>query len=162
MDNFSKQSSGYARYRPDYPPELFAFILERVNGREHAWDCATGNGQTAKELARHFQQVFATDISERQLEHAERRENIIYSCQPAEQTDFQEHFFDLITVSQALHWLDFDRFFAALERNAFDGILTACVFAWEDRAEESSRFMRSAIDTQLSRWSSPPTLESPR
>lgn len=71
-----------------------------------------------------------------------------------------------VTVHQHLDMgqgeVDFDRFFAALERNAFDGILTACVFAWEDRAEESSRFMRSAIDTQLSRWSSPPTLESPR
>ena len=30
-------------------------------------------------------------------------------------------------------------------RLEFDGILTTCVFAWEERAEESSRFMRAAI-----------------
>ena len=46
--------------------------------------------------------------------------------------------------------VDFGAFFAALERNGFDGILTACVFAWEDRAEESTRFMRETIDGYLS------------
>lgn len=142
MDNFSQQSSGYARYRPDYPPELFAFILERVKGREHAWDCATGNGQTAKELARHFQQVFATDISERQLEHAERRDNIIYSIQPAEHTNFQDHFFDLITVSQALHWFDFDRFFAEVMRVGRPGsIIAAWVYSLLSVSPEIDRII---------------------
>jgi myo-inositol catabolism protein IolH len=27
----------------------------------------------------------------------------------------------------------------------FDGIMTACVFAWEDKADESSRFMRTEM-----------------
>ncbi len=57
--------------------------------------------------------------------------------------------------------VDFDAAFAALERNGFDGILTACVFAWEERAEESSRFMRARIEDHLSRWRSRPTAESP-
>ena len=58
--------------------------------------------------------------------------------------------------------VDFGAFFAALERNRFDGILTSCVFAWEDRAHESSRFMRATIDEYLSTWATSPTLESPR
>jgi len=70
-----------------------------------------------------------------------------------------------VTVHQHLDMgqgeVDFGRFFAALERNGFDGILTACVFAWEDRAEESSRFMKRAIEEHLSAWASPPKLESP-
>lgn len=70
-----------------------------------------------------------------------------------------------VTVHQHLDMgqgeVDFGRFFAALERNGFDGILTACVFAWEDRAEESSRFMKQAIEEHLSAWASPPKLESP-
>ena len=31
--------------------------------------------------------------------------------------------------------VDWDVFFGTLERLGFDGIMTACVFAWEDRAE---------------------------
>jgi myo-inositol catabolism protein IolH len=30
--------------------------------------------------------------------------------------------------------------------------MTACVFAWEDRAEESSRFMRETIDSYVKGW----------
>jgi myo-inositol catabolism protein IolH len=37
--------------------------------------------------------------------------------------------------------VDFDACFRALRRVGFDGILTSCVFAWEERAVESSRFM---------------------
>ena len=36
-----------------------------------------------------------------------------------------------------------------LERLEFDGVMTACVFAWEERAHESSRFMREKIDGYL-------------
>jgi hypothetical protein len=33
-----------------------------------------------------------------------------------------------------------------------DGIMTACVFAWEDRADESCLFMRKEIDRYTSTW----------
>src|SRR3954471_3694454 len=41
--------------------------------------------------------------------------------------------------------VDFDALFGALHRIGFDGILTSCVFAWEERAVESSRFMFERI-----------------
>ncbi len=41
--------------------------------------------------------------------------------------------------------VDFDALFAALKAVEFDGILTSCVFAWEERAVESSRFMFERI-----------------
>ena len=41
--------------------------------------------------------------------------------------------------------VDWDSCFAALRRVRFDGILTSCVFAWEERAVESSRFMLEKI-----------------
>jgi SAM-dependent methyltransferase len=115
-DNFSNQASLYAKYRPTYPPSLFDFILSHVKGRDAAWDCATGNGQTAKELAKHFEKVYATDISQKQLDHAEKAPNIIYSMQPAETTNFPPHTFDLVTVSQALHWFQFDQFYEEVRR----------------------------------------------
>ena len=57
--------------------------------------------------------------------------------------------------------VDFDELFASLERNGFDGVLSSSVFAWEDRARESSTFMRGAIDDHLGRWHTKPSLVSP-
>jgi myo-inositol catabolism protein IolH len=48
--------------------------------------------------------------------------------------------------------VDWDVFFGTLEALEFDGIMTACVFAWEDRAEASSRFMREEIARRTSGW----------
>src|SRR5690242_14801535 len=115
-DNFSRQAADYAKYRPDYPSSLFDFILSKVQDRNSAWDCATGNGQTAKMLANYFQKVYATDISQKQLDNAVSANNIIYEMQPAESTSFEDNSFDLVTVSQALHWLQFDRFYAEVNR----------------------------------------------
>jgi len=47
--------------------------------------------------------------------------------------------------------VDFEACFDALRRIDFDGILTACVFAWEERAVESSRFMFERIRSYLDR-----------
>jgi myo-inositol catabolism protein IolH len=45
--------------------------------------------------------------------------------------------------------VDFEACFGALKRVGFDGILTACVFAWEERAVESSRFMFERMKAYL-------------
>jgi myo-inositol catabolism protein IolH len=51
--------------------------------------------------------------------------------------------------------VDFDALFAGLERNGFDGIMTACVFAWEDRARASSVFMLEEIRRRTAGWARP-------
>jgi myo-inositol catabolism protein IolH len=48
--------------------------------------------------------------------------------------------------------VDWDAFFGTLERLEFDGIMTSCVFAWEERARESSRFMREEIERRTADW----------
>lgn len=47
--------------------------------------------------------------------------------------------------------VDFEALFAGLAEIGFDGILSSCVFAWEERAEESSRTMRRLIDDYVAR-----------
>ena len=115
---FSIQSDNYARYRPGYPPVFFDFLNTVVPNKKNVWDCGTGNGQVAYELAKTFDCVFATDISQSQLNNALRADNIIYSRQPAEKTDFAEHQFDLIVVAQAIHWFDFEKFYKEVRRTA--------------------------------------------
>ncbi len=115
-DNFSKQAAVYAQFRPTYPPELFEYIVSFVKEKNEAWDCGTGNGQSAKELSRHFKKVIATDISQKQIDNAYKAGNIFYSIAPAEQTAIADNSIDLVTVSQALHWFKFDQFYTEVKR----------------------------------------------
>ncbi|MBL0741188.1 class I SAM-dependent methyltransferase [Chryseolinea lacunae] len=124
-DLFSTQAKQYAAFRPVYPEALYTFILQHVKEKGAAWDCATGNGQVAQVLATHFERVCATDISQQQLDHAAPAHNIVYAISAAEQTTFAPHQFDLITVGQALHWFDLDRFYAEANRVGKPGALLA-------------------------------------
>ncbi len=117
-DNFSSNSDQYARFRPTYPPEFFDFLNSLLPVKEMAWDCGTGNGQVAHELAKTFDRVFATDISRSQIDNAVQADNIQYSIQPAEQTNFENNSFDLIVIAQAIHWFEFKKFYAEVRRTA--------------------------------------------
>ena len=115
-DNFSVQSSGYAQFRPGYPAQLFDFLYKNCRNFDCAWDCATGNGQIAIVLSERFHQVEATDISENQLKNAVQKPNIRYRTGQAESPDFPDRTFDLITVGQAAHWFDFEKFYPEASR----------------------------------------------
>ena len=124
-DNFSQQAAIYAQYRPSYPQELFDYLVSWVPEKNIAWDCGTGNGQSAIVLSKVFNKVIATDISNQQLEHAQKAPNIFYSQQPAEQTTIETGTIDLVTVSQAMHWFDFDKFYEQVNRVAKPGAIIA-------------------------------------
>jgi ubiquinone/menaquinone biosynthesis C-methylase UbiE len=137
-DRFSEQSENYALYRPHYPEQLFAYILSFVTERNTAWDCATGNGQSALPLSNYFRKVVATDISQKQLEKAPQKNNIEYLVCPAEETPFPSDSINLITVSQAYHWLNWKRFHAEAIRVAKTNCVVAVwmydlLSSWEDK-----------------------------
>lgn len=115
-DNFSAQAVQYSQHRPHYPSEMIDYIVSFVEHKNTSLDVATGNGQVAKQLAKHFTEVYATDISEKQLENAEKAGNITYKKESAEQTSFGESQFDLVTVAQAIHWFNFDAFYKEVYR----------------------------------------------
>lgn len=122
-DNFSSQSDKYAKYRPAYPIHFFNYLNSIVPNKQNAWDCGTGNGQVAYELSKTFQNVFATDISQSQIDNALQADNIIYAVQPAEKTDFEDKQFDLIVIAQAIHWFDFEKFYSEVRRTAKENAL---------------------------------------
>lgn len=126
-DLFSGHAGVYAQNRPTYPDELFDYITSFVARKEAAWDCATGNGQAATRLANYFTTVQATDISEAQLSKAVQKANITYQVAPAESTPFPDDTFDLVTIAQAYHWLNWKLFRDEVLRVARDG---AVVAAW--------------------------------
>ena len=115
-DYFSAQASAYARYRPRYPEALFDAIASQCAAHERAWDVATGSGQAAHALARHFRRVTATDASAEQIVSAAPHERVTYRVEPAEATSLDDGSVDAVTVAQALHWLDVERFYAEVRR----------------------------------------------
>lgn len=106
----------YASARPTYPPALFDWLAGIAPARGHAWDCAAGTGQATLELARCFDAVTATDASAAQLGQAPPHPRVAYRVAPAEASRLPDASVDLVTVAQALHWLDLEPFFAEARR----------------------------------------------
>jgi ubiquinone/menaquinone biosynthesis C-methylase UbiE len=115
-DNFSQQSKGYANFRPRYPAALYDFLYAHITTFDKALDIATGNGQVATELSKKFNEVHATDISAKQLAEAPALPNVFYKVEEAEESSFPGNYFDLITVAQAIHWFDFDKFYSTAKK----------------------------------------------
>ena len=115
-DHFSGHANAYARYRPDYPPELFEYLAALTNSREVALDCATGSGQAAIGLAKHFSLVVASDGSVSQLQNAEQHPNVAYVANLAEQPALRDGSVDLVVAAQAAHWFDHARFYSEVKR----------------------------------------------
>ena len=149
-DNFSIQSDNYAKYRPAYPTEFYNYLYSLIPASQAAWDCGTGNGQVAFELAKKFDHVFASDLSESQIKNALQSKNIVYSIQAAEQTFFEKDQFDLIIVAQAIHWFDFDKFYSEVRRTGnSNAILCVLGYGKIEISEEMDRvinyFYRNVI-----------------
>ena len=115
-DNFSAQSRQYAQYRPQYPNTLYDYFASIVSGHSLVWDCGTGNGQAAVGLAEFFERIYATDASAEQISHAYHHEKVEYHVEGAEQVPLEDASVDLVTVAQAVHWFDFDKFYAEVKR----------------------------------------------
>lgn len=115
-DNFSIMAENYATYRPSLPAALYEYIMNLCEHKVSAWDCGTGNGQVAMELSNHFQRVFATDISQQQIDNAYWDDKITYKVESVETCSSPDRSFDLIVAAQAIHWFDFDLFYSQVRR----------------------------------------------
>jgi ubiquinone/menaquinone biosynthesis C-methylase UbiE len=115
-DMFSARAKQYSRYRPEYPKELFAWIGTLTERHDAVWDCATGNGQAAKDLADIFDTVIATDASADQVANTVAKKGIQYRVANASMSGLADESVSMVTVAQALHWLDLDSFYPEVKR----------------------------------------------
>ncbi|HEY0879249.1 MAG TPA: class I SAM-dependent methyltransferase, partial [Zeimonas sp.] len=126
-DHFSAVAPAYAQSRPTYPAALFDWLASRCAARELAWDCGAGSGQASLALGARFTRVIATDASAEQIARATPHARIEYRVAAAERSGLETACADLITVAQALHWFDLDRFWPEVRRVARSAALFA---AW--------------------------------
>jgi ubiquinone/menaquinone biosynthesis C-methylase UbiE len=146
-DHFSKQAEIYVQYRPTYPKELFDYLAALTPQHDLAWDCGTGNGQSAVQLTAYFDQVYATDPSEKQINHAIQHEQVSYQVESAEKSGLKDFSADLITVAQAVHWFDFDLFYAEVKRVLKpDGIIAVWAYGVPSVSETLDPLIRNFHD----------------
>jgi SAM-dependent methyltransferase len=115
-DHFSGIANRYADFRPHYPAELFDYLATLVRPDSLVWDCACGNGQATLDLAARFNRVVATDASKEQIASATPHPKIEYRVATAENSGLPGESAGLVTVAQALHWFDLERFYAEARR----------------------------------------------
>ncbi|MFI5245736.1 MAG: class I SAM-dependent methyltransferase, partial [Gemmatimonadales bacterium] len=126
---FGPQATRYREYRPQYPVALFEYLARIAGGTDVAWDCATGNGQAAVQLAEHFKSVTATDPSDAMIAHAIPHPRVAYSVAKYD-SGLPDHGANLVTVAQALHWFDVEPFVREVRRVlAPGGVLAAWCYA---------------------------------
>ncbi|XP_033028211.1 putative methyltransferase DDB_G0268948 isoform X2 [Lacerta agilis] len=114
----------YQKYR--FSPQenlqgvIFSYLeKKRVSPGQLAVDVGCGSGQSTRMLAKHFEKVVGTDISEAQIEEARRvpqPPNVSYLVCPAEDLPFEDSSVDLVTAFAAVHWFDGPRFLREVER----------------------------------------------
>lgn len=127
QDLFSNHAKDYKQFRPSYPQSLFQYLAGQCVSRQIAWDCGTGNGQSAFKLAELFENVYASDGSYMQLKEAALSQNILYYCAYADKSALKDNSISLVTVSQALHWFDCPLFFKEVKRVLIDKGIIAII-----------------------------------
>jgi len=115
-DHFSAVAADYADARPEYPRELFAWIVSIAPARTLAWEAGCGSGQATRDLAAQFERVHATDPSAAQIAQARGPAHVRFAVEPGERCSLPDACVDAVCVAQALHWFDREAFFAECGR----------------------------------------------
>ncbi len=135
MENteFNKHASVYAQFRPTYPVEIYEYLRTVSPSNELAYDVGTGNGQCAVALSEYFKYVIASDLSKEQIANAVHKKNVTYLVSEAHESNILSSTVDLITVATAIHWFNFDNFYAECQRILKkDGVLAAWSYGWHE------------------------------
>ena len=122
---FENVGADYAHHRPTWPDSVALTLAGLCRRTDHALDVGCGSGQLSLVLADHFTHVTATDPSREQIDHATRRANIDYRCEPAEVVSLPDDSVDMITAAQAAHWFDLDAFYVEAHRVGRPGAIIA-------------------------------------
>ena len=141
---FDQGGRAYARFRPEYPRALAAYLASLAPDHDTAVDIGCGNGQLTQLLAPWFNKVIGLDPSADQIANAIPNERIDYRCAPAEQLPLLDASASLVTAAQAAHWFDLPAFYREVRRIARPGAVVALVSygVMKLEAELDARFQK--------------------
>ena len=136
--DWGRASADYAKYRDIYPPEFYRRLLDMglCTKGQAVLDLGTGTGVLPRNLCRYGASFVGTDISEEQIAQARRLAEeagleIAFRCLPAEETDFPDGSFDVVTACQCFFYFDHALLAPRLSRILKrPGRLAALYMAW--------------------------------
>ena len=114
--DWGRTSKEYARYRDIYPDEFYKKIVDRglcISGQK-VLDLGTGTGVLPRNMYKYGAKWTGTDISPEQIEQAKllaasSNMKIDFLAVPAEQVDYTEASFDVITACQCFWYFDHEK-----------------------------------------------------
>ena len=151
--DWGRTSQNYAKYRDIYPEEFYKRIIARglcVEGQS-VLDLGTGTGVLPRNMYKYGAKWTGVDISPEQIEMAKllAREggmDINFATCAAEDIDFAEGSFDVVTACQCFWYFDQNKLVPKLHKMLKpDGRLLILYMAWlpyeDDIAAESERLV---------------------
>jgi 2-polyprenyl-3-methyl-5-hydroxy-6-metoxy-1,4-benzoquinol methylase len=111
--DWGRASEDYAKFRDVYPPVFYDKLIGigLCTSGQRVLDVGTGTGVIPRNMYKYGAVFTGADISENQIAHARRlsREagmDISYLVSPAEELDFPDNSFDVITACQCYIYFD--------------------------------------------------------
>ncbi|CAG0899282.1 unnamed protein product [Cyprideis torosa] len=150
-------AKGYAQWRPQPPVAVAEAMVQFTSAGkkiELACDVACGSGQLTFVLAPFCQRIVGLYISPAQIQEAEIRlknnpekfTGVSFKVSSGYNLPFSDSSVDLVTVNQAIHWFDLDRFYAEVDRVLKPGgvlsISSHKVYTLEERGRSPSENAR--------------------
>lgn len=136
--DWGKTSGDYAKYRDIYPDVFYEKIVERnlCTKGQKVLDLGTGTGVLPRNMYRFGAQWTGTDISENQIAQARRisaecNQQINYITVAAEDIDFPDNSFDVVTACQCFWYFNLKKLLPKLYKILKpDGKLLILYMAW--------------------------------
>jgi SAM-dependent methyltransferase len=149
----------YAKGRPYFHPKVIARVrefLELSGPVESALDVGCGSGLSTVALKEIAGRVVGVDASAEMVALAPGDARVSYVVAPAEALPFAAGEFNLVTVSQAIHWLDRGKFLREARRVLKPGgHLVAYDHYFSARMEENEAFRAWFREEYLRKYPSP-------
>lgn len=138
---FSGKSKTYAKFRPSYPEEFLSYLYNEIglSAESTVADIGSGTGIFTKQLLDKGSTVYAVEPNEDMRKVAEENlkeyKNFFSICAAAENTELENNSADFITVAQAFHWFDKDKFKEECKRILKPG--GKIILVWNSRNTDS-------------------------
>lgn len=121
--DWGRTSNDYAKYRDIYPQEMYDKILSYslcMEGQK-VLDLGTGTGVLPRNMYKYGAKFIGTDISENQIEQAkvlssEQDMDITFFQSSAEDIDFPENTFDVITAFTCFFYFDHEKLMPIIKK----------------------------------------------
>jgi ubiquinone/menaquinone biosynthesis C-methylase UbiE len=162
MNYFAYKSAAerYAKGRPYFHPQIISRVstyLSLVQPVSRAIDVGCGTGLSSVALQAVAQSVVGVDISAEMITLARSLPDLTYIVAPAERLPLIADAFDLMTVSQAFHWLGRTEFLTEARRVLHtQGWLIVYDNYFSGQMEENREFERWVEEYYQKEYPSPP------